>query len=95
VIRIVGPLILLGLQYLVYRKTRGLLKEAGASRNVIRFVAGMFIVINSLALGVMLSSTLLLELPLWVRYATLYPLFIWQGSTFFLALIILVGSIIT
>ncbi len=95
VIRVVVPLLILSIQYYLYRKTIRALREGGSTGPLINVVTVLFILFNFLALFAMLQSGNLLHLPLWVRYSILYPLYIWQGGTFFTFLFLFLASSIS
>jgi predicted MPP superfamily phosphohydrolase len=92
--RVVGPLIILAMQFFLYRRTIRWLKETGKP-GVFHFIgAGLFLVFNGAALYVMIDRPAMLDMPDWFLYSGVYPYFIWHGATFFIGLIVLLSFLI-
>jgi len=95
IFRIVGPLVIFGLQFLLYRKTVRWLKSSQTEHhNLVRAVTALFILFNGAAAYMMINRPLMLDLPEWFLYSGVYPYFIWHGATFFIGLVVLLVSLI-
>lgn len=95
IFRIVGPLVIFGLQYLLYRKTVRWIRETRRKpRRPLAAVASLFILFNVAALYVMIERPPLLDIPHWILYSSVYPYFLWHGATFFIGLVVLLSSLV-
>ncbi len=95
VFRVIIPGLLLIIQILLYTKTRKWIREVFPHRRWMQWLAaGLFIVMNSALLYLMLFRPRVTEFPTWFWYAGVYPFFLWQGATIFIGLILLISTII-
>jgi predicted MPP superfamily phosphohydrolase len=89
------PALLLGLQWLVYRRAaRWLTEKYPDSRRALVTLRVLFLLFNSVTFYLIIFRPRFSELPDWFIYAAVYPYFLWQGSTFIIALVLLVGAMI-
>jgi predicted MPP superfamily phosphohydrolase len=89
------PALLLSVQWVVYRRAaRWLRVKYPGVRWPLSVLRGLFLLFNSVTLYLALVRPRFTELPDWFVYTGVYPYFLWQGSTFMIALVLLVGALI-
>jgi len=94
IFRLVGPLVIFGLQFLLYRRTIRWVKTSRVEhRTLVRVTTVLFLLFNSAAAYVMFVRPVMLDVPQWFLYSGVYPYFIWHGATFFIGLVVLVVSL--
>jgi len=93
--RILLPLLLFSMQYMLYRRTKRWLQETRPNdKRYLTMARALFIVFNVAALYAMIQRPDLNESPGWFVYGGLYPYFIWHGATFFIGLIVTLTSLV-
>lgn len=95
VFRIGIPILLFGIQLLLFLRTRRWLAETfPGDRWKQRISTILFVVMNVALLYVAIVRPRVGEFPLWFLYVAAYPFFIWHGATFFIGLFLIVSSLI-
>ena len=95
VFRLTLLLVVLGLQWLVFRRSDRWAREAFPSRPWVRkSIISVFLLFNLAFLAVLLLRPRVVQLPVWFRDTAMYPFYIWYASTFLLGLLLLVAAIL-
>src|SRR5213593_83508 len=93
--RIIITVVLLLLQSLVYFTFVGYLKTTKIYKPAYRWYAAIpFLVFNGSFIVISFAFGRSFYPPEWFRLVALYPFYIWEGATFFIALWLLIGKII-
>lgn len=89
------PALLLSLQWVVYRRATIWLKsQYPNARWALVGTRVLFLIFNSVTVALIILRPRFSELPDWFIYSAVYPFFLWQGSTFMIALVIVLGAIV-
>lgn len=89
VFRILLPLLLMTIQFVLYVRTRNWLREKYPDRRwMIWVAAGLFLVFNAALLYVTIARPR--QFADWFLYVGAYPFFLWHGSTLFIGVFVLV-----
>jgi uncharacterized protein len=89
------PALLLSFQWVVYRRAARWLKvKYPGARWALLTLRGSFLLFNTVTVYLALVRPRFTELPDWFVYAAVYPYFLWQGSTFMIALVVMAGALI-
>jgi hypothetical protein len=94
IFRIIGPLILLGFQFMLYRRVSRWARQRKSYRGLLVGSTLLFVIFNAAALYMMIERPLLLDLPSWALYFGWYPYYLWHGATFFVGLALFVSFLI-
>jgi uncharacterized protein len=90
------PALLLGIQWLLYRRAAGwLIRQHPRARRVLFSLRAAFVVFNLATLALILFRPRFSEIPTWFLYWGVYPYFLWQGSTFAIALVLIGAGLIS
>ncbi len=89
--RIVIPLILVGIQVILFRKaSRWIAEHYPNSRSIRNLNIVLFGVFTLALVAVSIIRPRLWDMPSWFIYGAAYPFFIWHGATFFMGLVLLI-----
>lgn len=95
IFRIGIPALIIGIQLLLYFKSRKYLRERHPTRHWLqRTNAVLFAVMNIALLYVMIVRPRPSEMSQLVLFFAAYPFFIWHGSTLFIGLVLLIGYLL-
>lgn len=87
---VVIPILLLSIQYYLFRRLLRWIKEQmGGSRRLVVSATLAFVVFNAAFIVILIVRPDVRKFPAWFIYAGEYPFLIWHASTFFLALVLL------
>ena len=93
--RFLFPAIILTIQWFLYKKTERFVKSFSSAPHwlvkAVPFVFGFF---NLAYLPLLFIRSSANELPHWFFYGVAYPIYVWQGATFFLFLVLSIFRII-
>lgn len=93
--RIIAPLLLLTIQYVLLRRTLRWLKEQYPSSAWMKTTAiSMFAVFNLAFLAVALFRPRITDFPDWFLYAGVYPFYTWHTATFIMGVVLLLATIV-
>jgi uncharacterized protein len=91
VFRFVIAALLLGAQIFLYRQFRQILRSSEKSSPwILKAVSALFILFNIPLLTLIFSPVLYREHATWIIHSIIYPFFVWQSATFFVALVIMI-----
>lgn len=94
--RILLPLLLIGIQFMLYRRLRHWLRDnRPAWQWAPPVAASLFLLFNTALVAVFAFRPNLLEMPSWFLYVGAYPFFVWHGATFFIGFILLLASLVS
>ncbi len=95
VFRILIPLIVVGIQFLLFRKTERWLKsKAPNSRGLLLLERGLFLVMNAGFIYAFLDRpTHQSVVPWWIQIG-MYPFYFWHSACFFIGLFLLISNIV-
>jgi hypothetical protein len=89
------PALLLGIQWLLYRRAaRWLREQHPEARWALVAIRVAFVVFNAATLALIIFRPRFSEIPTWFLYWGVYPYFLWQGSTFAVALVLIAAALI-
>ena len=93
--RYVVPLVLFSLQFFLYRRAIRWVKAVFPDRRgAVILVRSLFVLFNLGTVGALVFRPQLNDLPGWFMAAGVYPYFVWQGATFFIALVFLAAFLL-
>jgi predicted MPP superfamily phosphohydrolase len=93
--RIVVPLLILGIQYSLYRRAHAWVKQR-FSKSVWpgRVLLVAFLAFNIAFIFVSIVRPRPSDFPEWFLYTGVYPFYIWHGALFFIGLVVIVSGLI-
>jgi predicted MPP superfamily phosphohydrolase len=95
VFRVILPILLFSLQFMLYVKTAKWLKTTYPRvKWALYLTRFLFVVFNGAALYVFLQPVRTAELPQWFMYTGVYPFTLWHGATFLIGLFVVVTWLI-
>jgi uncharacterized protein len=95
IFRLLLPAIILAMQYMLFRKARRWFAERFPGRHRWRRALPLpFLVFNAALVILTVIRPGIPEMPPWFRYGAAYPFFVWHGATFFIALVIILSTIV-
>jgi hypothetical protein len=93
---VIIPLLLLSLQYFLYRKLRRWMTDhLRASRWLHRAVAGLFLLFGLAFVLVLALRPDVRKFPEWFQITGMYPFLLWHASAFFFAFILAIWALIS
>lgn len=89
------PALLLGIQWILYRRaSRWLREQHPNARWALLALRVAFVIFNGATLALIVFRPRFSEIPTWFLYWGVYPYFLWQGSTFAVALVLILAALI-
>jgi len=89
------PALLLGIQWILYRRaSRWLREQHPDARWALLALRIVFVIFNAATLALIIFRPRFSEIPTWFLYWGVYPYFLWQGSTFAVALVLILAALI-
>jgi predicted MPP superfamily phosphohydrolase len=93
--RLLLPSIVVAMQYMLFRKSGRWLAERFPGRPGLRYALAVpFILFNAVLVILLVIRPVVPEMHGWFKYLAAYPFFIWHGATLFIALIIILSTVI-
>ncbi|HEX9007454.1 MAG TPA: metallophosphoesterase [Bacteroidota bacterium] len=87
--------VVLGLQWLVFRKSYRWALEAFPAKPWLRkSIIGLFLLFNLAFIAVLVLRPRVVQFPVWFRAVGMYPFFIWYAATFLLGLLLLAAALL-
>ena len=93
--RVIFPILIFTIQWFLYRKTERFVKSfSTAPRWFAKAVPYVFGFFNLAFLPLLFIHSFTNELPHWFFYGIAYPIYVWQGATFFLFVVLSIVRIL-
>lgn len=94
--RILLPLLLLGLQYMLYTRVRRWIRGRFPDKPWVHAISiVLFLLFNIAFIVVALTRPRLLDVHPLLLWTGVYPFYIWHGATFFIGLVIVLGYVLS